>query len=333
MAVTTTRRTRVQAQGISAVRTSTIVMIGFAVLFGLLAVFIAQSWLNSQAEMRMRSLEAQKKPVATQTIVVASKSLRFGNELGRIVAARDRRGRKTRCRPAPSRKISDVMADERPPRRAHRDRGERADPRVQDHRAGPARDAVGDAAGRHAGRHHSRQRRRRRRRLRAAGRSRRRRADAPEATRRPVDHRRGAAEHARARDRPDRRRAHRQAVDRARRSRSKSIPPAAQKLALAASVGTLSLMLRQAGEASVGDDPRASRSAICATATCRRQQERAFATITVSDRRRATEGQSRGLQRADRRSAAARSAADAQARAIGRQPDRISGKVDNGWGD
>ena len=42
-------------------RTSTIVMIGFAVLFGLLAVFVAQSWLNSQAEQRMKSLEAQKK--------------------------------------------------------------------------------------------------------------------------------------------------------------------------------------------------------------------------------------------------------------------------------
>ena len=62
-------------------RTRTIVMIAFAVLFGLLAVFVAQSWLNSQAEQRMRSLEANKKPVSTSTIVVASKPLRFGNEL------------------------------------------------------------------------------------------------------------------------------------------------------------------------------------------------------------------------------------------------------------
>ena len=62
-------------------RTSTIVMIGFAVLFGLLAVFIAQAWLNSQAEMRARSLDAQKKPLATKTIVVAAKPLRYGNEL------------------------------------------------------------------------------------------------------------------------------------------------------------------------------------------------------------------------------------------------------------
>jgi pilus assembly protein CpaB len=69
-------------QGITVVRISTIVMIGFAVLFGLLAVFIAQSWLNSQAEMRMRSLEANRKPIETQTVVVASKPLRFGAELG-----------------------------------------------------------------------------------------------------------------------------------------------------------------------------------------------------------------------------------------------------------
>jgi len=63
------------------VRTSTIVMIGFAALFGLLAVYFAQTWLNSQAEMRLRSLEAQKRPIETQTIVVASKPLRFGTEL------------------------------------------------------------------------------------------------------------------------------------------------------------------------------------------------------------------------------------------------------------
>jgi len=63
------------------VRTSTIVMIGFAVVFGLIAVFLAQSWLNTQAEMRMRNIDAQKKPLATQTIVVASKPLRYGAEL------------------------------------------------------------------------------------------------------------------------------------------------------------------------------------------------------------------------------------------------------------
>ena len=47
-------------------RASTLVMIGFAVLFGLLAVFVAQSWLTSAADARMKSLEAQKHPMATQ---------------------------------------------------------------------------------------------------------------------------------------------------------------------------------------------------------------------------------------------------------------------------
>jgi len=65
-----------------AVRSSTIIMIAVAAVFGLLAVFVAQSWLNSQAEARLKSMEAQKvKPTATSTLVVASKALRFGNEL------------------------------------------------------------------------------------------------------------------------------------------------------------------------------------------------------------------------------------------------------------
>lgn len=64
-------------------RTSTVVMIAFAVVFGLLAVFVAQAWLSNQAELRMKSLEAQNrgKPVAVRTIVVAAKPLRFGMEL------------------------------------------------------------------------------------------------------------------------------------------------------------------------------------------------------------------------------------------------------------
>jgi pilus assembly protein CpaB len=64
------------------VRSSTIIMIAVAAVFGLLAVFVAQSWLNSQAEARLKSLEAQKvKPTATQSLVVAGRALRFGNEL------------------------------------------------------------------------------------------------------------------------------------------------------------------------------------------------------------------------------------------------------------
>jgi pilus assembly protein CpaB len=56
-------------------------MIGFAVVFGLLAVFIAQVWLNNQADMRAKSMQANSKPVAMQTIVVAKQPLRFGTEL------------------------------------------------------------------------------------------------------------------------------------------------------------------------------------------------------------------------------------------------------------
>ena len=62
-------------------RASTIVMICFAVVFGLLAVFIAQVWLNNQAAMRAKSMQTEVKPVATQTIVVAAQPLRFGAEL------------------------------------------------------------------------------------------------------------------------------------------------------------------------------------------------------------------------------------------------------------
>jgi pilus assembly protein CpaB len=65
------------------VRSSTLVMIGFAALFGLLAVFVAQSWLTSAADARLKSLEAQQRnpTTAMQTIVVAGKPLRYGNEL------------------------------------------------------------------------------------------------------------------------------------------------------------------------------------------------------------------------------------------------------------
>jgi pilus assembly protein CpaB len=56
-------------------------MIGFAVVFGLLAVFIAQVWLNNQANQRARTIESTAKPVPTKTIVVAKEPLRFGTEL------------------------------------------------------------------------------------------------------------------------------------------------------------------------------------------------------------------------------------------------------------
>src|SRR5215831_15278095 len=54
-------------------------MIGFAVVFGLLAVFIAQVWLNNQASKQAKHIEAPAVPM--QTIVVAKQPLRFGTEL------------------------------------------------------------------------------------------------------------------------------------------------------------------------------------------------------------------------------------------------------------
>ena len=62
-------------------RASTFIMIGFAVIFGLLAVFIAQVWLNNQATRQAQNQETNTKPVATQTIVVAKQPLRFGTQL------------------------------------------------------------------------------------------------------------------------------------------------------------------------------------------------------------------------------------------------------------
>ena len=54
-------------------------MIGFAVVFGLLAVFIAQVWLNNQASKQAKHIEAPAVPM--QTIVVAKQPLRFGTEI------------------------------------------------------------------------------------------------------------------------------------------------------------------------------------------------------------------------------------------------------------
>ena len=58
-------------------RASTIVMIGFAVVFGLIAVFIAQVWLNNQANMRAKNLDANKTQVASQTVVRRETTVAF----------------------------------------------------------------------------------------------------------------------------------------------------------------------------------------------------------------------------------------------------------------
>ncbi len=60
-------------------RTSTIVMIGFAVVFGLLAVFLANAWLNNRAAEQARDFAAhQKAAPPSHTIVVAARPLKFG---------------------------------------------------------------------------------------------------------------------------------------------------------------------------------------------------------------------------------------------------------------
>ena len=90
-------------------RTSTIVMIGFAVVFGLLAVFVAQSWLNRQAELRARHMEATSQPVVTRTVVVASTPKTTANPIITMVlvrtsplpwAAEDKDASEQRCVPA-----------------------------------------------------------------------------------------------------------------------------------------------------------------------------------------------------------------------------------------
>jgi len=63
------------------VRGSTIVMIAVAAVFGVLSMFMAQSWLTRQTDARMKSLQSQTKTVSTRTVVVAKSPLRFGTPL------------------------------------------------------------------------------------------------------------------------------------------------------------------------------------------------------------------------------------------------------------
>lgn len=62
-------------------RKNTIVMVAIAVVFGLIAVLVAQSWLSYQAELSRRNVAPKEKPVATRTIVVATGPLRFGTQI------------------------------------------------------------------------------------------------------------------------------------------------------------------------------------------------------------------------------------------------------------
>jgi pilus assembly protein CpaB len=63
------------------VRKNTIIMVGIAVVFGLLAVFVAQGWLNYQAELSRKTVAPKPQAVATRTIVVAAGPLRFGTHV------------------------------------------------------------------------------------------------------------------------------------------------------------------------------------------------------------------------------------------------------------
>src|SRR3954454_19886911 len=73
-------RTRIKTT-VLAVRKNTIVMVGIAVVFGLLAVFVAQGWLNYQAEQSRKIAQPKSKPVATRTIVIAAGPMRFGTHV------------------------------------------------------------------------------------------------------------------------------------------------------------------------------------------------------------------------------------------------------------
>jgi pilus assembly protein CpaB len=58
----------------------TLIMIGLAVVFGLAAVLMAQKWLDRQSRRR-REVQVAPAPVSTATIVVVAAPLRFGTEL------------------------------------------------------------------------------------------------------------------------------------------------------------------------------------------------------------------------------------------------------------
>ena len=62
-------------------RVSSIVMVVLAGVFGLAAVFVAQMWLSRQDALRSKAMKADTRPSATRKVVVAKSPLRFGNPL------------------------------------------------------------------------------------------------------------------------------------------------------------------------------------------------------------------------------------------------------------
>lgn len=63
-------------------RSRTIMMIVMAVIFGTAAVFAGQRWLDRQSN-RLREMQVVAKPVLTQKVVVAAIPFQFGTELSR----------------------------------------------------------------------------------------------------------------------------------------------------------------------------------------------------------------------------------------------------------
>ncbi len=61
-------------------RSKTLIMIGLAIVFGLAGVLVAQKWLDRQSS-RLRQAQVVPAPVKTATIVVVAAPLRFGTEL------------------------------------------------------------------------------------------------------------------------------------------------------------------------------------------------------------------------------------------------------------
>jgi pilus assembly protein CpaB len=65
------------------VRSKTLIMIGLALVFGMAAIFAGQKWLERQSS-RLRPVEvAAPKPIAAVKVVVAAAPLRFGTEVTR----------------------------------------------------------------------------------------------------------------------------------------------------------------------------------------------------------------------------------------------------------
>lgn len=63
-------------------RSKTIMMILMAVVFGTAAIFAGQKWLDRQSS-RLQAMQPVARPAATQKVVVAAVPLRFGSEIGR----------------------------------------------------------------------------------------------------------------------------------------------------------------------------------------------------------------------------------------------------------